>query len=49
MNMAITGTISDGERFIILNPSDTEKQNYYIRNIANIQIVDTANKNSYRL
>ncbi|MEO8233387.1 MAG: hypothetical protein ABI638_13970 [Ignavibacteriota bacterium] len=46
--MAIAVTISDGERFIILDASDTEKQNYYILNIANIQIVDPANKNSYR-
>lgn len=45
--MTIAGTISDGERFIKLDTSETEKQNYDTRNIDNIKIVDPANKNSY--
>ncbi|HCY75153.1 MAG TPA: hypothetical protein DHV28_04475 [Ignavibacteriales bacterium] len=45
--MAIAGTISDGERFIMLDPSESEKQNYDNRNIDNIKLADPANKNSY--
>lgn len=45
--MQIVRIISGGERFILLDPSDTETQNFDIRNISNIQIVDTAIKNSY--
>lgn len=45
--MAIAGTVSGSERFIILDPSETEKQNYDIRNIDKIQIIDPANKNPY--
>lgn len=46
--MAIAGTISGGERFIILDPSDLAKQNFDMQNIANIQIIDPVNKNSYQ-
>lgn len=39
--------ILDSKRFIILDLSETEKQNNDIRNIDYIQIADPANKNAY--